>query len=446
MTPSRIRSWGACLAMGLALASTALFASAAHAAPGDVVLVSPAVPGKGPNEWSGEVVPASSGNGAFVAYLFNPPFGDPTQANPGAQLFLKKVGDAPPIPVNIPSGEQNGLGFEAGSPSLDGSGDRLSFVSEDPDLSPDDRDFVTTLAGDRYAVRDTFVFERATRKVQLVSRATGLRGAAANGDSNLPSISDDGRYVAFGTSATNLVPRKVFGGIVYGGVFVRDLQKKTTTLVSRAGGRVGGPIKGSTEPSISKFGARVAFSGLAGGRGHRHQAIYVRDLERSRTEVVSRGGARDCVEPSLSADGRTVAYVCRAERRSKGVDQVYVTDLRTGRTSLGSSSARGKAGGGDSLNPSISANGRLLAFTSYSNDLGPRDEGRVTDVFVKDLRGGKVLLASRADGGGAAGNAPSADPSISADGRFVSFDSRASNLVPEDSDRNSSVFRYQIGP
>jgi Tol biopolymer transport system component len=357
------------------------------------------------------------------------------------------MGSTAIVPVDLPTGERNGLGFEAGSPGLDGSGDRLSFVTEDPDLSSEDKDFDTTLAGDTYPVRDVFFFQRATRRVQLVSRATGLKGAPANNDSNLPSISEEGRFVAFGTEATNLVPKRVFGRIVYGGVFLRDLQKKTTTLVSRADGRDGEPIPGY-DPSISRGGTKVAFVGLVGKRSARHQAIKIRDLRRGRTTVVSHAGHRDCIEPSLSADGRSVAYTCQAERRSQGIDQVYVTDLAHSRTALVSRGAgkKGKPGGGDSSHPSISRDGRLVAFGSYANDLGPTDLGRVTDVFVKDMKTGRVLLASRASGNGAAGNASSINPSLSADGRYVSFESKASNLIPEDSDRNVSVFRYQVLP
>jgi len=425
----------ACLSLALA--------GSARAAPGEVVLVSP------PNSSGGiengtDIVPASSGNGAYVAFLHEGPFGGPGEATPGAALFLRVMASSATIPVNVPSGETNGLGFESGSPTLNRTGSRLAFVSEDPDLSGEDKDFSTSAAG-THPIRDVFLFERVTRKVVLVSRGTGLRGRTANDDSNLPTISEDGRYVAFGTEANNLTPKRAHGRRVFGGVYVRDMQKKSTTLVSLADGRRGAPIDGY-DPSISRFGTLVAFVGRVGPKGRRHAGIVVRDVRRGRTRVVSPRGRRDCVEPSLAAAGRFVAYTCEARSRARGIDQVYVTDLVRRRTTLVSRSAgrRGRPGGGDSSHPSISANGRLVAFESYANDLGPRDEGRVTDVFVKNTRSGRVFLASR--GGGAAGNAPSANPSISADGRFVSFESRSSNLTPQDSDRESSVFRYQILP
>ena len=106
----------------------------------------------------------------------------------------------------------------------------------------------------------------------------------------------------------------------------------------------------------------------------------------------------------------------------------------------------GAAANGDSSNPSISGDGRYVAFESYASNLGPADNGAIPDVFVRDLRSGRVFLASRGADGGPAANAPSADPAISADGRYVAFDSRGSNLSPADTLHLTSVFRYQLAP
>src|SRR4051794_36400332 len=376
-----------------ACASLAL-AAGAQAAPGDVVLVSP--PNKtGAIENGSDFVPATSGNGSYVAYLHQAPFPvDLSQANAGAALFLRVMASDAAIPVDVPTGERNGNGFEAGSPSLTRSGQLLAFVSEDPDLSTEDKDFSTSAAGTN-PVRDVFLFNRTTRKVILISRGTGIKGAAANHNSNLPTISPDGRYVAFSTEATNLTPRRVYGRTIFGGVYVRDLQKKTTTLASLADGRRGKPIDGF-EPSIAEGGNLVAFVGRVGPKRDRHLGIVVRDVRRGRTKVVSQLDGRDCVEPALAAAGRFVTYTCEAKSRAEGIDQIYVTDLARGGTTLVSSASgkNGRAGGGDSSAPSISAAGRLVAFESYANDLGPKDGGRVVDVFVKDTKSGRVYLAS----------------------------------------------------
>jgi Tol biopolymer transport system component len=132
----------------------------------------------------------------------------------------------------------------------------------------------------------------------------------------------------------------------------------------------------------------------------------------------------------------------------KDVEDVFVRDLKTNRTILVSraSGKRGAAGDGDSSNPSVSANGRYVAFTSYAGNLGPADNDEDPDIFVRDMRNGGITLVSRADGGHAASNAPSANPAISASGRFVAFESRGSNLTPADTRHFTSVFRFQLLP
>ena len=158
----------------------------------------------------------------------------------------------------------------------------------------------------------------------------------------------------------------------------------------------------------------------------------------------------DCGEPSISANGRYVAFASKARNLSSadvnGVEDVFVRDLKTGRTVLVSraSGPHGAGGQGDSSHPSISTNGRYVAFTSYSNNLGPHDDGRVPDVFVRDMKTGRVVLVSGSSGGSA--NGPSGDPAISGDGRYVAFDSKASNLSPADPDHVVAVFRDQLLP
>ncbi|HSR95356.1 MAG TPA: hypothetical protein VLK56_10870, partial [Solirubrobacterales bacterium] len=155
--------------------------------------------------------------------------------------------------------------------------------------------------------------------------------------------------------------------------------------------------------------------------------------------------------PAISADGRYVAFASKAKNLGgsdeDGIEDVFVRDLKTSRTVLVSRAEgkHGAAGNGDSSNPSISADGRYVAFESYASNLGPADDSAVPDVFVRDLHSGRVFLASR-DAGEHAANGPSADPAISGDGRFVAFDSRGSNLSPADTLHATSVFRYQLLP
>jgi Tol biopolymer transport system component len=433
--------------LGLAAAATAALALAASSlgSAGDVLLVS------GPNGTTEAGFPAEqhnpaiSGDGRFIAFVGS-------IGETGDGLYLRDM-SAGITPVDVPHGaSEHGIEFAAGSPSLSGTGRYLAFASEDPEISDEDRNSVTTPAGDAFPVRDIFVYDRSNGAVSLVSRASGPKGAAGNEDSDRPSISADGRYVAFDTGATNFLHG------VYAGLYVRDLRTKQTTLAGRENGRRGKPLRTAINPSISAHGRWVAF--VSSHPVHAATLeIAVRDMKSNRTVFASRasGGngalaGADCTVPAISANGRYVAFASKAKNLSRvdkdDIEDIFVRDLKTNRTTFVSRAKgkRGAAGSGDSSNPSISADGRYVAFESYASNLGPADNSTVPDVFVRDLRSGRVFLASRAANGGPVANAPSADPAISADGRFIAFDSRGSNLSPADTLHATSVFRHQLLP
>ncbi len=433
-------------ALALTVAATACLALAASSlgAAGSTVLVSqPNGTGEGRFPPTSEN-PAISGDGSFVAFVRS-------NGETGSGLFLRNMsGGFAPIDVSSGTSAQ-GLGFDAGSPSISADGRFLAFASEDPEISNEDRDTVTTPAGDVFPVRDIFVYDRSTRAIVLVSRADGAKGAGGNEDSNLPSISADGRYVAFQTEATDFLHGS------YGGIFVRDLRRHTTRPAAWIRLHPGGPFNGGFTPSISAHGRWVAFLTEWHLGHHGALEVAVRDMTSKRTVYASRATGRhgalaatDCKLPAISANGRYVAFASKAKNLSPidkdSVEDVFVRDLKTSRTLLVSrgQGEHGPAGGGDSSNPSISANGRYVAFESYASNLGPADDSTIPDVFVRDMRSGRVFLASRANDDGPAANAPSANPSISGDGRYVAFDSRGSNLTPADTLHATSVFRYQL--
>jgi Tol biopolymer transport system component len=433
------------VAVAVAVASLTL-AAASLGALDSVLLVS------GPNGKteagfpSEQINPAISGDGRFIAFVGS--VGDT-----GNGLYLRDMSGGI-AEVDVPNGRsEHGIEFSAGSPSISGSGRYLAFASEDPEISSQDRDFSTTPAGDTFPVRDIFVYDRATGRVDLASRANGAKGDGGNEDSNLPSISADGNYVAFQTEATDFLHGS------YGGIFVRDLRRHTTTPVASLRLHPGGAFNGGFTPSISAHGRQVAFLTTAHFRHGNALEVAVRDMKRGRTVYASRANGRsgllataDCKLPVISANGRYVAFAGKARNLSRidrdDVEDVFLRDLKTNRTLLVSrgQGRRGAPGSGDSSSPAISADGRYVAFESYASNLGPADNSTIPDVFVRDMRSGRVYLASRADGAGAPANAPSANPAISADGRFVAFDSRGSNLSPDDTLHATSVFRYQLLP
>ncbi len=279
------------------------------------------------------------------------------------------------------------------------------------------------------------------------------------------AISADGRYVAFQSNATNLVAGDTNGAP---DVFVRDLQTGTTTLVSVSA--AGGPSDGnSVSPAISADGNHVAFvsdaTDLVSGDTNGGADVFVRDLQTGTTTLVSvsaTGGPSDgggspipgipavlfVDRPSLSADGRHVAFESDATNLvagdTNGIADVFVRDLQTGITTLVSVSATGGPSDGgayfNSGSPSMSADGRYVAFQSNATNLvAGGDINFFTDVFVRDLQTGTTTLASASPTGGLGDNA-SFDASISADGRSVAFQSNATNLVAGDTNGAPDVF------
>jgi Tol biopolymer transport system component len=283
--------------------------------------------------------------------------------------------------------------------------------------------------------------------LDLVSRATS--GAPADGASAAPSLSADGRYVAFSSDADNLASPQLSGTT---DVFVRDLQAGTTALVSRAGPPADGI---SFEPSISADGARVAFTSEATNLSDDDgdlSDVFVRDLAAGTTELASRpdgtaGDGADDVSnaPAISADGRRVAFVSDADDLAPGavagVTSVYVRDLDQDTTVLVSRAPGGAGADGNSSAPAISADGSRVAFLSSAENLSTEDAPGTQDVYVRDLGAGTTTLASRASGAsGAAATGLSQAASISADGSRVAFATASPNLSDEDADGTTDVF------
>lgn len=255
-----------------------------------------------------------------------------------------------------------------------------------------------------------------------------------------PAISSDGRYVAYVALAAD----------GRGEVHVRDTVDDVTVLASRSSR--GGPSSGScSQPAISADGRFVAFTSDAEdlvttpvGAGLQ---VYLHDLRSGRTALVSRAddgrpGERDSFSPSVSADGRFVAFTSLARTLDDADDNdspdVYLHDRITGHTELVSVEEDGTSAGGVVGRPSVSAGGRLVAFATIAA-VDPEDTNETSDVYVHDTRTGETDLVSRAEDGEAA-DAPSHHPAISADGSTVAFASAAGDIVPGDDDGHEDVF------
>jgi Tol biopolymer transport system component len=178
--------------------------------------------------------------------------------------------------------------------------------------------------------------------------------------------------------------------------------------------------------------------------------VFVKNMQSgvwTRASVNANGtqGNEVSFDPSISSDGHYVAFTSFASNLTvgdtNGMNDVFVKNMETGVLTLVSGDEqRGIQGNGDSYDPSISADGRYVAFTSEASNLVPGDTNGVADVFVRDLQTGAITRVST-DASGNQGNQRSeGDASISADGRYVAFTSQASNLVPGDTNGGADVF------
>lgn len=338
--------------------------------------------------------------------------------------------------------------------SVSSRGDQANRESQSSDISADGR-FVafaseaTNLVSDDTNVSDVFVHDRETGEVTRVS--VNSQGEQANGGSQSPAISGDGRFVAFGSFASNLVP----DGTFMWDIFVRDRQTGETTRVS-VDSQGGQADDWSEYPAISADGRFVAFmsyaSNLVPGDTNIAYDIFVHDCqtgETTRVSVDSQGGEGNgySFHASISGDGRFVAFGSWATNLvsddTNGIPDMFVHDRQTGETTRVSVDSQGGQGlGGPWLYwgfCDISVDGRFVAFSSWATNLVADDTNNSEDVFVHDRQTGETTRVS-VDSQGGQGDGDSSHPAISVEGRFVAFDSGATNLTPADTNAALDVF------
>lgn len=333
--------------------------------------------------------------------------------------------------------------------SRSSSGAEANTNSLNPSISADGR-FVafdssaTNLGGCTNGDSQIFVRDLQTHKTRCVSlHGSGVQG---NGNSSNPSISADGRFVAFQSAATNLT--SACTGPMAENVFVRDLKTNKTRCASLSTSGAQGNAN-SNFPWISASGRFVAFTSPATNLGCTNGKfqVIVRDLKTHKTRCVSRSstgaqGNGNSAEYSINADGRFVAFQSQATNLGScpnGVDQIFVRDLNTGKTRCASRNSSGAQGNNESELPSLSSDGRFVAFGSVATNLVSGDTNMEEDIFVRDLKTNKTRRVS-VNSSRAQANGGSFEPSISADGRFVAFESSATNLVPHDTNGTVDVF------
>ena len=259
-------------------------------------------------------------------------------------------------------------------------------------------------------------------------QASTRRVARATTRERLPTISGDGRYVAFNSRATNLVPGDTNASE---DIFVHDLQTGATTLASldSAGAQL---YLHTFSPAMNADGTVVVFSAVGGG-------IYVKDRTSGQLDWVGYGGS-----PTVSGDGRIVAYGTTLDAMVPGDTNnqadVVTYDRVTGVTTRASVSSGGGQSDNGSYNPSLSADGRYVAMWSSATNLVSGDTNDQADVFLHDRQNVQTERVSTRSGGLQSVGGTSAWPSVSTDGRYVAFHSMATNLVPWDTNAQSDIF------
>jgi len=336
--------------------------------------------------------------------------------------------------VRLASVDPNGVDGNLGSgyviTSLSADGRFVAFLSDADNLVP----------GDLNAARDAFVKDRRTGSVERVS--VGTAGGEANGTTEHVSMSADGRYVAFASGASNLVTGDLNG---VSDIFVRDRVGATTTRVSTSA--TGVEANGSSgSPAISANGLFVVFdsaaSNLAPGDLGGHRDVFVRApngwVERVSLSTAGTAGNDGSFDAGISADGRVVAFTSGASNLVagdlNGRTDIFLRDRAIRTTERVSVSTAGVEGDDHAGDPVVSFSGQQVAFTSRATNLVPTDTNLEPDVFVRDRASATTTRASVADNGDE-GNGASLAPAISGDGRFVAFESDATNLTPRSSSR-----------
>jgi Tol biopolymer transport system component len=408
-------------------------------------------------KWYGSILPEIGANGRVIVYAsLIQNFGAPEQPPFLRSIYFRDRGvnltgtAVKPLSGTFPNGHSIPLAV-----SPDPETNYVLYWSEASNLVP----------GDTLGHRDIFLGRRTTGVAERVS--VGAGGVQANGPSSSASMSGnlvDGnpRYVAFSSDATNLVAGDTNGTT---DVFVRDRVANTTTRVSLGNGGVQSNGN-SADPQISDDGRYVVFastaSNLVPGDTNGLVDVFVRDVVAGTTERVSVGyqgqAEGSSFSPAISADARFIAFESDAENLvpldENISDDVFVRDRVMGTTERVSVSSDDIEGTDSSGEPSMSRDGRFVAFESAADELngftpdGWTIDGNLSsDAYVRD-RLARVTQRASERGSGVEAWGDAYDASISPDGRWVGFYGDSEEYVGEanDSNMDDDVFLKDMGP
>ncbi len=412
---------------------------AARAAVGDVALISRGAVGAPASDGASGTGVAVSASGRFIAFESKA-----TNLAPGAQpgktnIYLRDTNTGTTTLISRASGlDGAGADGDSAAPAVSPAGRYVAFESVARNLSPD--------AG---PARNVFVRDTSANTTALVSRASN--GTPANGDSFHPSVSENGTYIAFASKATNLTSD---GNHTVENVYRRNMDTGEVVLASSLvlGSLIVPGDGDSYDPTITKDGQRLAFTSSAHNLSTKAKAftnIFVTVIQPRSIFVVSLPTGNfltqapadgDSSDGVISADGGYVAFVSRGTDfvdksiQTPTIAQVFRRNLSSSETDLVSraTGSDGLPGFADSLHPSISGDGRYIAFESAAGNLSPDDKAG-SDAFIRSMDTSTTALESRQSGSaGAPADGPSYAPVLSRDGRILAFSSDAANLSADE--------------
>ena len=322
-----------------------------------------------------------------------------------------------------PGGSQGNASSFTPSISSDTSGRYVAFSSSATNFTSSDNNNAT----------DIFLRDTLLGTTTLVSHA--LAGGVGSSTSNFPRISGDGAFVVFQSSANNLVSSDDNG---FADIFLYDRVMNTNQLISNG---IADDAGGSAaNPAISNDGLFVVFDSsslnLVASDTNGFTDIFLYDVTGDSITLISRasgGGNSDgsSTNPAISGDGRFIVFQSSAENLNggdNGLIDIFLHDTTTNTTQLITKDTGGSLSNGTSTNPVISIDGKIIAFQSTATDLAAGDQDSGTDVFVYNTVSAMIEPISQSSTGNR-GNGVSQTPSLSTDGRFVAFESAATNLA-----------------
>jgi Tol biopolymer transport system component len=315
---------------------------------------------------------------------------------------------------------------QSSTPSISRNGRVVAFLSQTTRLVPG-------------GLLQTYAHDLVTSRTELVSQSSG--GVPANAETFVTpwAVSGDGRYVVFNSQATNLVSQK----IIHLAVFLRDRQAGTTTLVAHG---LTGISPGCGKATISDDGRKISFysgaNDLVPGDTNDESDIFVKDLDSGKIVRVSvaddgsQGNKATHSDNQISGNGQRVVFRSQSQLTTEALPQyhaaIYVRDLVKKRTYLVSRTEDGKLAWG--LQPSISADGKRVVF-HRSKDF---------NIYLADVDQGKVTRVSSTTGGQVVPYPPCWKPAISGNGRYVSFCSASSEIVAGDTNGATDIFLVDL--